>query len=481
MMRAVPIAAWVVAAVALLPLLPQIANAAESPFDVLAAELLSGLHEVAAGSPAPRVAIWPFDEETTPVSPELGREYNGRLLARLIERVRRGDERPRIRFIEREELGTIVQEVRETRVFDDVENPVAALLASARVDVLIIGRMRSVSARSSDVVLVYRAVRVADGEDIAVTSGQRLVDAIKARPTGSSVEQAVAQAVKAISSAAPDMTELRHGGISYQATGVQTSLGPYLEEQLGIALQRAYRNVLTERELVIKRAELSDDDIARLKEETKGKGDRRGVRVLRGTIWDFGATLELRLVLRDGRATVAGWRGFVRRDSLPPGVRIAPSGHFGALADNLPGPIAVELSSRRGRTPRYLIGEPLHLLVRTNRTTALYCFYLQANRRLLKIFPNPEHADALLAPGLHEIPGALFPFYFVVAEPPGIELIKCFAVSRDVTALLPPLLRENSLRPLPIGSEWELARIFRSLKAVGLSEVSLVVTVDRAN
>ena len=99
---------------------------------------------------------------------------------------------------------------------------------------------------------------------------------------------------------------------------------------------------------------------------------------------------------------------------------------------------------------------------------------------MLKIFPNPEHTEANLAPGLHEIPGGLFPFNFVIAEPPGIELIKCFAASRDVSAALPPGLRKNSLDPLPVGSEWELARIFRGLKDVGLSEVSLVVTVDRA-
>ncbi len=449
-------------------------------FDGIAEELLQRLTDPRAGVAAMRVAIWPFDEETSPVSPELGREYNGRLLARLLERARNNTDRPQIRFIEREELGTIIEEVRETSVFDDVGNPVAALLKSAKVDVLIIGRLRAVSARSTDLIVVYRAVKVADGEDIAVTAGRRMVGAIQGGRPGVALEQAIGRAVEVLSEAAPDMTELRLGGISYQATGVQTSAGPYIEEQIGIALQRAYRNVLSERGLIVKRAELTQGDIARLQQATAGQTNEQNVKLLRGTIWDFGPSLELRLVLRNGASTVAGWRGFVRRDSLPPGLRIVPEGHFGALADNLPGPIAIELSSRRGRTPRYQIGESLHLLVRTTRPAALYCFYLQANRRLLKIFPNPEHAQAELAPGLHEIPGNLFPFNFVISEPPGIELIKCFAASRDVTAALPPSLRKNSLDALPIGSEWELARIFRGLKGVGLSEVSLVVTVDPA-
>ena len=383
------IAAWLVTSISVAVVGTDLAAATQQPFKTLADELLEGLADIATGGAPTKVAIWPFDEETSPVSPALGREFNGRLLARLRERVRQRCNVAKVRFIEREELGTIIEEVRETRVFNDVDNPVAALLASARVDVLVIGRLRAVSAQSPDVVLVYRAVRVVDGEDVAVTTGQRLVGAIKGGRPGSPLEQALAQAVSVFSDAVPDMTELRLGGISYQATGVQTSVGPYIEEQIGIALQRAYRNVLTERGPVVRQAELTAKDVARMKKIDSRESDDAKLRavLMRGTIWDFGPSLELRLVLRSGNATVAGWRGFVRRDSLPPGLRSAPQGHFGALADNLPGPIAIELSSRRGETPRYTIGEQLNLLVRTGRQTALYCFYLQANRRLLKIFP----------------------------------------------------------------------------------------------
>ena len=480
-MPRVPIALWLVVVLAVTGAGSPRAATDKAPFDELAGQLLSGLADARADSAPLRVAIWPFDNETSPVSPELGREYNGRLLARLLARVRKSGGATQVRFIEREELGTIIKEVRETSVFDDVGNPVAALLESARVDVLIIGRLRAVSNRSTDLILVYRAVRVADGEDIAVTTGGRLVGAIKGARPGVALEQAIARAVEVLSDAAPDMKELRLGGISYQATGVQTSAGPYIEEQIGIALQRAYRNVISERSLIVKQAELTEDDIARLRKQDSNEGGEIQTALLRRTIWDFGPSLELRLVLRSRGATISRWRGFVRRDPLPPGLRIAPEGHFGALADNLPGPIAIELSSRRGRTPRYEVGEQLHLLVRTSRATALYCFYLQANRRLLKIFPNPEHAQANLGAGLHEIPGNLFRFNFVISEPPGIELIKCFAASRDVTAMLPSGLRANSLKPLPVGTEWDLARIFSGLKGVGLTEVSLVVTVDRPN
>jgi hypothetical protein len=140
------------------------------------------------------------------------------------------------------------------------------------------------------------------------------------------LEQAIGRAVEVLHEAAPDMSELRLGGISYQATGVQTSVGPYIKEQVGIALQRAYRKVLSERSLIVKRAELTQGDIARLQKSGSGKLGAQRVKLLRGKIWDFGPSRELRLMLRTGGATVAGWRGFVRRDSLPPGLRIAPKG-----------------------------------------------------------------------------------------------------------------------------------------------------------
>jgi hypothetical protein len=296
----------------------------EEPFGVMAEELWKGLTERSAGTAPLRVAIWPFDEETSPVSPELGREYNGRLLARLLERVRRRPDQPRVRFVEREELGIIIEEVRETTVFDDVGNPVAALLDSARVDVLIIGRLRAVSASSTDLVVVYRAVRVANGEDIAVTTGRRLVGAIKSGRPGIALEQAIGRAVDVLREAAPDMTELRLGGISYQATGVQTSVGPYIEEQVGIALQRAYRNVLSERGLIVKRAELTQGDIARLQKSDSGKSGAPRVKLLRGTIWDFGPSPELRLVLRTGGATSCAAIRCRRAYVLPPKGTLVP-------------------------------------------------------------------------------------------------------------------------------------------------------------
>ena len=77
---------------------PTQAASEQDLFDGIAEELLQRLTDPRAGVAAMRVAIWPFDEETSPVSPELGREYNGRLLAKLLERARNNTDRPQIRL-----------------------------------------------------------------------------------------------------------------------------------------------------------------------------------------------------------------------------------------------------------------------------------------------------------------------------------------------------------------------------------------------
>jgi hypothetical protein len=148
--------------------------------------------------------------------------------------------------------------------------------------------------------------------------------AIKSGRPGIALEQAIGRAVDVLREAAPDMTELRLGGISYQATGVQTSVGPYIEEQVGIALQRAYRNVLSERGLIVKRAELTQGDIARLQKSDSGKSGAPRVKLLRGTIWDFGPSPELRLVLRTGGATSCAAIRCRRAYVLPPKGTLVP-------------------------------------------------------------------------------------------------------------------------------------------------------------
>jgi hypothetical protein len=126
----------------------------------------------------------------------------------------------------------------------------------------------------------------------------------------------------------------------------------------------------------------------------------------------------------------------------------------------------------------------MNLVIRLDRDAWIYCFYRQVDGKTIQILPNPEFWKRYREPRLkggipHTIPGeALFPFEFQFVLPAGTELVKCFAVSRDVTAELPPELRGRSLDPLPREVGRSLSSLFRRLPDAAVSEASFVVTVS---
>ena len=147
---------------------------------------------------------------------------------------------------------------------------------------------------------------------------------------------------------------------------------------------------------------------------------------------------------------------------------------------NSPSGIALRLSSVRGRDPTYRIGETLDLLIELDRDAWLYCFYLQVDGRLIKLFPNIHHRVARLVGGQqHKVPGALYPFDLDIVEPPGTELLTCFATTRNVEADLPVDLRRMEIAPLPEDVALGVAEIFRNIPDVGMTEASLTITVTR--
>ena len=71
----------------------------------------------------------------------------------------------------------------------------------------------------------------------------------------------------------------------------------------------------------------------------------------------------------------------------------------------------------------------------------------------------------------------LFPYKLVVAGPPGNELIKCFAASRDVTSELPKELRDLSDDALPQDMVRNLPSRFQQLPDVAISEASFIMRI----
>jgi len=142
-------------------------RAERETFEAFAAELLEQIDDSDDAVPRGRklgIAIWPFSEKTVPLPAEVANEYNAKLLAAL---VRRGGTRHR--FVARETLGALVNEVRELHGDEDeLDAALSALLKTAQAEVLIVGKLRI--AGDATAVASYRAVRVEDGTIVAATA-----------------------------------------------------------------------------------------------------------------------------------------------------------------------------------------------------------------------------------------------------------------------------------------------------------------------
>ncbi len=149
------------------PLAVQAARAERQAFEAFAAELLEQIDdsdESFLGEARLGIAIWPFSDKTSPLPAEVANEYNAKLLAALVRR-----SGARHRFVARETLGALVEEVRELHGDEDeLDAALSALLETAQAEVLVVGKLRI--AGDETAVASYRAVKVADGTIIAAST-----------------------------------------------------------------------------------------------------------------------------------------------------------------------------------------------------------------------------------------------------------------------------------------------------------------------
>ena len=465
------------------------------PFRTLAAELVAGIDALEQRLQEPktvtgrggrlRIAILPPSPDEVPVSATLAGEYNDRLLAALME-----FRRDRYDFAARDALKRVIAELTELGYADETPGgPVAALLRNARVDVLIVGKMRRPA--SGHVILSYKAVGVNDGAILASTRHRsvRIGSSVSlAAKPAMTLDQGLREATRHLADSAPDMRELRLGGVHFETRGIQTAFGQYVQDRMGDALQSELANLVTGTRLVVAPAAPAGDGPSLLR-EVGGDGEvavaatvdgRAGVYLLTGRYWDFGDALELRLTLHDAKGVVATWRKPIRADSVPVSLGRRPAVDPDMLHEDAGlGPVGLHLTSPRGKDPVYRVGEALDLLVRTPTDASLYCFYQQSDGKILKIFPNPFQRDpSIVANRLYTIPGDLFPFDLTIREPGGMEVVKCFATARDASPGLPPALDDSDLRPLPVATSKELFGAFRDAGSGGISEASIVITVE---
>lgn len=480
---AIVICAVVMALLTAAPVRAEDSSRLEAVFNVLAAELLAGITAQGKSIWSPgeeaRIAIWPFEEDQIPVPGRLAQSYNDSLLRALHEQAS-----SRFLFLGREELRTVVKELSES---GGMSNPVDAVIRSARADVLILGRLDVIG---DEVALRYKALSVArhtEGAILAVT-GEHAIAYDRER-AATSLDQGLSEAATKFANRVPDIVALRIGGVRYGTSRIRAPFGRYVESGLAEKLGDRITNVLTERKLQVSDIALSPSQIGKLRgvnvapktlrPENIAKGE--GVYVLSGSFWEHEHFVDLRLTLRNGAGEEIGWSGLVRPTR---GLQIRPPGAFPLelLLNDGQGPVGLLLTSKGGERndPVYRIGEKLFLLIQTNRDAYLYCYYRQSDNKWFKIFPNQYHAKARIEGNtMHTIPGNSYEFDWNVTEPVGIDLVKCFATTRDVSKELPRYLASNAFEPLPDGMDFKIAQDFQRLTKAGVTEESLIVMVER--
>ncbi len=432
-----------------------------------------------------RIAVAPFEQDEIKIAKPVADEFNASLFAALIGKAGR-----RYDLMARAHLKSLIDDMQQTGAWQAADgNPINALLENAgKVDVLIRGRIRL---SGQDAVLTYTAIAM-DGRLLAQTQPRRLrlspEDAKISRPTVG-LDRAIAIAAKDLAGRAPGLGELLLGGIRFEDSGAQPPLGRYLQGRLSAAMGEVYSNVVTGRNIKVNRlrarAGLSKGGAVRGKDlSDRNLGGKTAAHVLSGSYWELPGAIELRLELQGPGGSSATWVGWIEPEDNA-GRRIRPRGDFGNLRDNDGlGPFAFHLTSDRGKNAVYAIGDHMQLLIRLDREAWVYCFYRDAAGATIQILPNPHfwqnHKQPNFKGGVvYTVPEeSRFNFEFTVQPPTGQELVKCFAVSRDVTADLPPALRGKTLDPMARDLAMQLPAAFRDLPDAAVSEASFVVTVS---
>ena len=273
----------------------------------------------------PRVAVLPFSNDETDVPPSVASELNSRLLAEL---TRQGSRL--YRFVSRDALKSIIKEIDTIGELDPGnDGRVQDLLRNARVDILIVGRLRT---DGTGFVLSYEAVSVEDGTLFAATGPRRISGPVAytlAPATYMSARDAMRQVAWRFARSLGDGANLSIATIGRAPDGTATEKGDYLTELLADSLR--YRLHRPGRRAARVRIEKPRSD-----QWYRRPNERPNHTRIKGRYWDLGHSLEVRLVLHRPTGTPIAWRQRISTTGLPGS---APYKAPPKMADRRPAPV----------------------------------------------------------------------------------------------------------------------------------------------
>jgi hypothetical protein len=139
-------------------------------------------------------------------------------------------------------------------------------------------------------------------------------------------------------------------------------------------------------------------------------------------------------------------------------------------------PLDLYLSSERGLYPTYRAGEPVRLVLQTNRDAHLFC-YLRRRTDLIPIFPSPDSGGSLVRSHMPlTFPGERMPLPLSASEPGGDSEVRCFATDRDLTADLPSGIQ--AFKPLGPDAVKKLEAMLDGLGQTRLVVAQIVLRVE---
>ncbi len=427
----------------------------------------------------PQIAIPPLPAEELPLSAAEAQNYVDGFTQALID-VARG----RYAVVARKELGAVVNDINEMGMRSDSINPLGALIERSRSDLVAVGHL---SLQGDNIVLSYKLVESETGRIVSATQRRfkrKIYKLMMQSADALSLQGAAKKAAQELMRELWSVDKIMVQGLRYQSSGIHTSFGRYFMGALSDALRRQAtsgpRNI---NDLEIAPFVVEEEKFRGLqwgKADQTGPSSKKRRYILKGTYWVFDKTVEIRLHLEDEDGKSRTWRGRVIKSEIPQQLALMPPVAPIEEVDNKTlGPIDFFLSSNKGDHPLFNIGEKMVLAVSTGEDAYLYCYYIQADGVLFRIFPNrflpSPHINGHF---LQHIPSVGMPFSFQFKPPSGVEAVKCFALDRDVGEELGLAASKAAFEALPFENERVLTRLFRNLKNTKLSEASLIVTVE---
>jgi len=229
------------------------------------------------------------------------------------------------------------------------------------------------------------------------------------------------------------------GTFTYEYSGLPTPFSRWVEDRVALAASASSRVGVLNRNAAAAMDPVLKDSYGEFIRETGAEA------LLSGRFFPEEARVRVRLELTElSSGTLIGaadW--FVRADSIPPYASVRPAGNvadrareLASISGSSPGGLAVSVSTDRGASGAYRVGESLAVIVGVSKDAYARVYHVDGSGRIQLIWPNRfGGGDGRIASGapVRLPPDGAAPYSFVMEPPYGTEFIKVVASTAPFT------------------------------------------------